>query len=74
MSHYALQRTHKAKQHDQTKGLYTSAGTDIQLMSALLSTSPEPLSILSTELGSVSAEIQDSGVKNPNMLSPSIMA
>lgn len=42
-----------------------------QLMPALLSASPEPLSILSTVLGSVSAEIQDCGVKNPKALSPS---
>jgi hypothetical protein len=61
------------KLNDQRKGLYTSAGTDTQLTSALLSASSEPLSILSTVLGSVSAEIQDPGVKSPKALSPSTM-
>lgn len=49
----------------------TPARGHTQLMPALLSASPEPLSILSTVLGSVSAEIQDCGAKNPKALSPS---
>lgn len=61
------------KLKDQRKGLYTSAGTDPQLMSALLSAGSEPLSTLSTVLESVSAEIQDPGVKNPKALSPRTM-
>lgn len=58
----------------QRKGLYTSVGMDTQLMSAFLSASPEPLSISAQCWGSVSAELRDSGVKNPKAPSPRIMA